>query len=324
MGYYKKILITFLTIFVIAFLLSASWCIIYFEQFNTIVTYKTYSNNTNYVYYSTVEGDYKIDDFNEAKGAWTLTDLENFTMSSTPNFFGQFQPSIKNQEFESLDFSFNSSDNFHIKNYASSSNQTMIVQTNPAKGYSSVSTVNLNTLGIESKMSFTDRTSALTAVYLPNDGMNETGLTVSLQFGDEPIDYTIENTTRTDVTETVLVRMILDNASTVEEAIEVINEYDLFLTQNRHISLFITDSTGKSINVTSYVLTYIDLAFLRLEVETLDNNSLTLDDAMNKINDFTSTNENYSSNYKVLYNSTTKEVQYFLFGNTKSEVTIKL
>lgn len=65
----------------------------------------------------------------------------------------------------------------------------------------------------------------LAAPYAPLDGVNEKGLAVAvLRIGDEP---TNQDTGRTDITTTTAIRLMLDKAANVDEALELLAQYDM-------------------------------------------------------------------------------------------------
>lgn len=88
-------------------------------------------------------------------------------------------------------------------------------------------------------------------VYVPLDGVNEKGLMIAVldQELDTFMNLANQMTPKPDITTTLAVRAILDKAATVDEAIELLNKYDMHsdLYQTRHY--FIADATGKSVVV---------------------------------------------------------------------------
>lgn len=130
----------------------------------------------------------------------------------------------------------------------------MFVRTKPENGYASISMVNLGFIGYgEEKLPDTLKDSLLTlaAPYAPLDGMNEKGLCVGVLLIDtEP---TNQQTEKIDITTTTAIRMLLDKAATVEEAVEMLSKYDMHSSANSCYHFQIADATGKSV-----VVEYID------------------------------------------------------------------
>lgn len=108
----------------------------------------------------------------------------------------------------------------------------LLLFTNPADGYASVSMVDIEYLGFEGDLSrnLTDlplekRRALLDAPSLPFDGMNEKGLAVGMAAvpgGDMPHDPQRKTLDQLEV-----IREILDHAATVDEAIEILDSYNI-------------------------------------------------------------------------------------------------
>ena len=114
------------------------------------------------------------------------------------------------------------------RNYDYMDSPAMTVWTNPEDGYASVSTVSLYFLGYGGDF-LPDNlvTSLLTLVapYIPVDGMNEKGLSVGVLELETP--ETFQQTEKKDITTTAIIRAVLDHAATVDEAVEIFNNYDM-------------------------------------------------------------------------------------------------
>lgn len=129
------------------------------------------------------------------------------------------------------------------------------VYTNPEKGYASVSTVNLSFAGY-SKNNLPASGIALknfltlAAPFLPFDGMNEKGVCIALlsvpeaQPEIDPEKITLNTTTS--------IRLVLDKAANVDEAIELLRKYNIFFSGNVKCHFHIADSTGRSVLVEYY------------------------------------------------------------------------
>jgi len=135
------------------------------------------------------------------------------------------------------------------RNFDWNDGNTMIVHTIPEDGYESISTCCLDFLGLGEDWvpdgSMKDKFMALAAVYVPLDGMNEKGLCVAdliVNDGDE----TYRDTDKPDLTATSAIRLMLDKAATVDEAVELLKQYDInFPGSDHHFA--ISDAAGKSV-----------------------------------------------------------------------------
>lgn len=166
----------------------------------------------------------------------------------------------------------------------------MVLHNSPKDGYKSVSIVNLAFLGYTDGLTpdrVPDRSNALAGVFFPLDGMNEKGVSVSvLQVMAEP---TKQNTDKPDVTTTLAIRLILDKAGSVQEAVELLSSWDMYASANGCYVFHIADSAGKSavvsydrdkMNVTyaqndyqyttNFLLYDVDYDYLKVGVERYD------------------------------------------------------
>lgn len=135
------------------------------------------------------------------------------------------------------------------RNFDWDSCDAMIVLSYPENGYASFSTVNLDFVskgaGIASKL-FNDKTLVIASLYAPLDGMNEKGLCVSVNMIQDTGTIS-QNSDKPDITTTTAVRMLLNKASTTDEAIEMLKQYDFHASMDYIVHFAITDSTGKSV-----------------------------------------------------------------------------
>lgn len=131
-----------------------------------------------------------------------------------------------------------------------------IVHTAPKNGYKSVTTVNLSFMGYSEDFlpddSFMSSVIMLAAPYVPIDGMNEKGLAVGILL-IRNMEPTAQDTTKIDLQTTTAVRMLLDKCATVDEAIDMLEEYDMYSSAGSNYHLQIADATGNSA-----VVEYID------------------------------------------------------------------
>lgn len=127
--------------------------------------------------------------------------------------------------------------------------------TYPDNGYASVSTVNLSFAGYDkdnlptSGIRFQNFLT-LASPFLPFDGMNEKGVCMALlavpevQMKNDPNKVTINTTTA--------IRLVLDKAASVEEAIDLLKQYNIYFSGDVDCHFLIADATGKSVLVEYY------------------------------------------------------------------------
>jgi len=124
----------------------------------------------------------------------------------------------------------------------------MLVRTDPADGYASISMVNLEFAGYALDYlpdGPLDRVMTLAAPFIPADGMNEKGLCIGvLELENGP---THQNTGRKGLTTTAMIRLILDKAASVEEAVGLFRAYDMHDSAGCGYHYQITDASGASV-----------------------------------------------------------------------------
>ena len=138
------------------------------------------------------------------------------------------------------------------RNFDFTYSPSMQVFTNPDDGYSSVSTVNLSFAGYgEDNLpdSWTNSFLALSAPYLTFDGMNEEGVCVcslAVPDADAPV------TGKPMINTSVAMRLILDKAANVDEAIELLKGYDIYFSGGIPCHFLLGDKSGKSVIIEYY------------------------------------------------------------------------
>ena len=120
--------------------------------------------------------------------------------------------------------------------------------THPKNGYASVSTVSTDMImvgeGSEyATTSLIGRTALLAAPYMCVDGMNEKGLSASLLDTDRH-NETHMSADKPDIIVTMAIRMLLDRAATVDEAIGLLEQYDINTAHGWTQHIFIADANG--------------------------------------------------------------------------------
>lgn len=126
----------------------------------------------------------------------------------------------------------------------------MIVHAVPKTGYASISTVNTDFIRM-SGLSFSalpDSAQAVVALYAPLDGMNEKGLAVSVNMIQDSAVIS-QHTDKPDLTTTTAIRMLLDKAADVEEALHLLGSYDMHASMGYVMHFALADAAGRSVAV---------------------------------------------------------------------------
>ena len=147
--------------------------------------------------------------------------------------------------------------------------EALVVTSKPADGYASVSTVNLDLIsqagGSLGKTLSQNDARVLAALYAPLDGMNEKGLAVSVNMIQDSalID---QDTGKPDLTTTTAVRLLLNKAASVDEALALLRQYDLHSSMGMMIHFALADTTGRAV-----VVEYIDNQMVVTETPVVTN-----------------------------------------------------
>ncbi len=155
------------------------------------------------------------------------------------------------------------------RNFDYPDGSALIIHTKPYEGYESVSTsypyyVTGNLWWEPTDKIATDAI-CLGLIYAPLDGMNEKGLYISiLQLDDEQTNQTAEG--KNDVQTTVAVRYLLDNAASVEEAITILEGFNMHNVFGTAYHFAIADNTGKSV-----VVEYLNNEMIVTETRVVTN-----------------------------------------------------
>ena len=121
----------------------------------------------------------------------------------------------------------------------------MAVYCHPEGGYASVAHAALNNVGADDPdSSEAAKVACLISPFICIDGINEKGLGISvLTVNSDPI---AQNTGKPVLGTTMLIRVVLDKAASTEEAVELLENYDMFGIAGRDYHFYITDISGDS------------------------------------------------------------------------------
>lgn len=119
----------------------------------------------------------------------------------------------------------------------------MLVYCEPEDGYKSVGFAALDNISANTpKETMKKKLATLTAPFICLDGMNEKGVSIAvLTLDSEPVH---QNTGKPVIGTTLAIRLILDRAASTAEAVELLQQYDMFASGGRDYHFYITDSTG--------------------------------------------------------------------------------
>lgn len=204
---------------------------------------------------TTYKGDDKVDKFIEQGGAGSIKDLvlflaKNFAVPTNLNL------KLPNFGCSSLQVSNGKGGYLFGRNFDYSPCTSLILYNEPTDGYKSVSTTDLDlvtaSLGDAAKL-IPDYIMKAIALWIPVDGMNEKGLTMSVNMINDPDAVINQNNGKTNQICVTAIRTILDKCATVDEALKVLQNSDFHTWDGFMVHMAITDAAGKHV-----VIEYID------------------------------------------------------------------
>ncbi len=199
------------------------------------------------------EGDFGFDEFLAQGGASSDTEVVAFLSQNL--LFGTGEFSFDEMLFGCSTISVKDKNGNALfgRNFDWNTCNAMIVQNIPNSGYASISTVNTDFINMSGMLlsSLPDQVQAIICMYAPLDGMNEKGLAVSVNMIQDSATIS-QNTVKPDITTTTAIRLLLNKAATVEEAVELLRQYDMHASMGYMMHLAIADRTGNSV-VVEYV-----------------------------------------------------------------------
>ncbi|WP_420116014.1 linear amide C-N hydrolase [Micromonospora sp.] len=128
------------------------------------------------------------------------------------------------------------------RNFDWDANPAMVLRTDPPEGYASVSLVDLSYLGVGPDPTGDRR--LLDAPLLPFDGMNERGLAVGLAADDTATAKPVPG--RPTVGSVRILRLVLDRAATVDEAVAMFGRHNLDFDGGPPLHYLLADAGGRS------------------------------------------------------------------------------
>lgn len=327
-------LITFLAIlfgrkFLIIFgiLISITVLILIISLGGKLRTMSTVTEVSDGLYKMTCHYDYKCDKF--LNGDISTID-EFITWATKEHFFG-IPIEIDACNFGCSAFTAETPNGQRLfgRNFDYEETDTLVFYTSPKNGYASYGVTDLKffDIGAEQELdgnSVAAKALMLAAPYVTMDGINEAGVGVGILQLD--IDDLHQDNGKPDLMIFAAIRGILDKCATVDEAIDLLSDYDIHSFLSRSYHLFITDKTGKSVIVewtdeetfivedtacTNEVMSenkFYDPNWKCKRYDTIKNrlseknNILTADEAMKVTSDVSMDRKSYGTEWSCVYN----------------------
>lgn len=226
----------------------------------------------DHLYYMEYKGDYGLAAFLEQGGAASDDELTEFMMRFLTKGLYKYQAPERLMGCSTIAAKLPGGGYHFGRNFDLDDSIALIVRTVPEDGYESISTTNLKFLGFKqdtTSLGLMDKFVMLASVFAPLDGMNEKGLCVAVLVISHP-ERTNQNTDKPDLTTTSAVRLLLDRAANVEEALELLSQYDMHASVDYDYHFAISDAAGRSV-----VVEYIRNEMHVVEIPVVTNHFLT-------------------------------------------------
>lgn len=197
---------------------------------------------------SSYSGDYGFDDFIKEGGAKSDEELTNYLMTYVLTNKIDLLLGYMGGGCSTISAHDKNGNQYFGRNYDWNYCKSLIMISNPSSGYRSVSTVDMDYITSSAEYELTDDLIRLCALYLPLDGMNEKGLCVSVNMISDSsvID---QNTNKPDLTTTTAIRLLLNKASSTDQAVNMLKQYDVHSSKGIMVHFAISDASGKSVAV---------------------------------------------------------------------------
>ncbi len=215
------------------------------------------ANKEGAVYSMKMKGGYYFDKFLEQGGAKNDTDLIAFITKNITRGLMKVDIGLSDIGCSSFTAQTPAGDRLFGRNYDFDKTNVCILLSDPGEGrHKSFSTVDLNYVGMDIEKDVTglmNKITCLAAAYAPLDGINDAGVScgiyMSYQGNLEEVNAVAtdqKDPNKKDITSTTMLRLVLDYADNVEEAVELISSYNLHDSANTSFHYMIADASGKS------------------------------------------------------------------------------
>jgi len=303
-------------------------------------------------------GDYGLDEFLEQGGSNNDKDAFEFILNKMG--YNITNITTKDQHFACSTISSSNINNdgyLFGRNYDLEDTEGLVLISRPETGYASISTVDTHIVQFLHESELPPEALKIASLFIPLDGINEKGLSISVNAVNVPDDANPEDTTihqvdptKGDITTGVAIRMILNKAATVDEAIALLQQYNLHASLELLIHFHIIDPSGKGV-----VVEYYKNKIYTVETKTITNyyliegveqpeskaedtrdeiimsylnkyQNMTINQIKHALNDvsYIKPEYNYGTQWSVIYDNANLEATYFFKRNYEQGYRVQL
>lgn len=205
------------------------------------------------VYKMTVHGGFYFDEFLKTGGASKDSELIGFITNHITR--GLIDMGITETDIGCSSFTAvtPSGDRIFARNYDFDLTNTCLTYSKPGGGrHASFSSVDLNYIGLSPRKNvegLMNKITALAAPFVPLDGINDAGVSCGIYMsyqGESTVATNQNDPEKDNITSTTMLRLVLDYADDVDEAVELIKKYNLHDSANTSFHYMVADATGRS------------------------------------------------------------------------------
>ena len=246
----KKARLVYTVIISVLLILALILCTLFRHELKTLSTLLEKSEG---VYTMVYDGDYGFDEFLKT-GAESDKDIEKYVTKRLLKGL-PIQINVTDAGCTAFVSRNEKGDVIFARNFDFTYAPMLQLYTKPDNGYASVSTVNLTFAGydmdnVPSTGIGINNFLTLAAPFLPFDGMNEKGVAMALLA--VPKAECNKNPDKVTLNTTTAIRLVLDKASTVDEAIDLLRQYNIYFSGGITCHFLIADQSGSSVIVEYY------------------------------------------------------------------------
>ena len=216
---------------------------VYFTRIQTVSSIQKITSYDDYnLYTMNVRYDYSLDDVINAG----ITDTQSLIDAIVKEALPLLPVKVRVPSFGCSAFTAQTSDGKTLmgRNYDfKSDTSALLVYCTPKNGYKSVALAALDNISANDPLAnLKSKLTCLTVPFICLDGMNEKGVSIAvLTLDSEP---TVQSTGKRAIGTSLAIRLVLDQAATTQEAVDLLRGYDMIASNGRDYHFYITDASG--------------------------------------------------------------------------------
>lgn len=235
---------------------AVAW--VWTDEISTVASFKQLrgrndANKEGSVYSMNVKGGFYFDEFLDQGGASSDSELIDFITGNITRGLVDIEIGETDIGCSAFITKAENGDILFGRNYDFDKTNVCLTMCDPGEGrYKSFSTVDLNYVGMDPEQDvegLINKITCLASSYAPLDGINEKGVSCGIFMsyqGAETEETNQKNAAKDNITSTTMLRLVLDYAATVDEAVDLIENYNLHDSANTSFHYMIADATGRS------------------------------------------------------------------------------